>query len=183
MKMAVAEGQNIERHHPRQHIMIRQRIAQHADVAGAVLKTDDHRILPSMVRDQVRDLCGVVALDRDEDDIRVRKNRRRIVGQFDLGRGQAMFDIFKARDLQPVPVDVLDQSRTGQQRDRVSGGAQHPPDEAADAAGACDRHGLQCAHIAAHSLFQPAGISPPVIFPVSRKSGNFIAPAASNAQV
>lgn len=77
MKMAVAEGQNIERHHPRQHIMIRQRIAQHADVAGAVLKTDDHRILPSMLRDQVRDLCGVVALDRDEDDIRVRKNRRR----------------------------------------------------------------------------------------------------------
>jgi hypothetical protein len=75
-----------------------------------------------------------------------------------------MLNTFKARDLQPVPIDVLNESRTGQQRDRVPAGAQHTAHEAADATGACDRNGLQCPHIANHSLYQPVGISLPVTF-------------------
>jgi hypothetical protein len=86
MKMTLAERQHIERHHTRQHVVVRQRLAQHGDVAGAILKTDNHGVLRGMLRDQVRNLGGIVALDGDKDDVCVRKKVRRIVGQLDLSR-------------------------------------------------------------------------------------------------
>ena len=83
MKMSLAHGHDIERHHARKHVVIRQRIAQHSDIASAVLQADDRGGPCRMLRDQLRDFGRVIAFDGDEDDIGITQNRR-IAGKRNL---------------------------------------------------------------------------------------------------
>ena len=74
MKPALAERDHIERHHPRQHAPPRQSLAQHRDIADAVLQADDDGVGGSMLCDEIRDLGGIGALDGDQHHAGIGKN-------------------------------------------------------------------------------------------------------------
>ena len=66
MKLSRTSRDHIERHHARQHPPSRQSFAQHRDIADAVLQADDDGISRRMLRDDIGDLGGIGALDRDQ---------------------------------------------------------------------------------------------------------------------
>ena len=74
MKPALAERDDIERHHARQHAPPGQSLAQHSDIADAVLQADDDGVGGSVPRDQIRNLGGIGALDGDQHHAGIGKN-------------------------------------------------------------------------------------------------------------
>ena len=66
MKPALAERNDIERHHARQHAPPWQSFAQHGNIADAVLQADDDGIGGSVLCNHIRNLGGIGALDGDQ---------------------------------------------------------------------------------------------------------------------
>ena len=134
MKSPLAGRDHIERHHSGQHAPPRQSLAQHRDIADAVLQTDDDGVGGRMLCDDVGDPCGIGALDRDQHHAGIAEDRG-IIGQRQLVRGNPPLKTLKTRQPQPVGCDLFDHARACQQRDAAARGSIHAADKAADAAG------------------------------------------------
>ena len=134
MKSPVAAGANIERHHSRQHAPPRQHLAQHRDIADAVLQADDDGVGGRMLRDGVGDPSCIGALDGDQHHAGIAEDRG-ITRQGQLVRGDPLLKTLKTRQPQPVCCDLFDHARACQQRDAAARGSIHAADKAADAAG------------------------------------------------
>jgi hypothetical protein len=134
MKSTIAKRDHIERHHPRQHAMPRQSLAQHRDIADAVLQADDDGIGGRMACDEIRHPGGIRAFHGHQHQAGVAKDSR-ILGQRQCARCDVPRQALEARQLEPVTFDLLDHARARQQRDTAAGGRKHAADKAADAAG------------------------------------------------
>jgi hypothetical protein len=86
-----------------------------------------------MFGDDVGHACGIRALDRDQHDAGVLKNRR-IFRQSELIARDGLVKTFKTRQPQATGFDLRDHARTPQQRNAAAAGHQRAADEAADAA-------------------------------------------------
>ena len=126
MKPALAGRNHIERHHAGQHDPPRQSLAQHADIADAVLQADDDGIMRRMLCDDVGDPGGIGALDRDKHHAGIAKNRR-IFRQRQLVRRNPAVEALEARQPQPVAFDLGDHARPRQQRDLTAARRNMPP--------------------------------------------------------
>lgn len=68
MKSTLAERDHVERHHSRQHPPPRQSLAQHGNIADAILQTDDDHIGRRVSCNRIGDSRSIGALDGNKHD-------------------------------------------------------------------------------------------------------------------
>jgi hypothetical protein len=136
MKSSLAQRDHVERHHSTEHAPPRQSLAQHRQIADAVLQADDHGIGGSMLCDDIGDLGRICAFHRHQHHAGIGKNAG-VFGQRQFVGCNGAIKSLKTRQPQAVGCDLLDHPRACQQCDAAAGGRKHAADKAADAAGAC----------------------------------------------
>ena len=153
MKSPLAQSDHIEGDHAGEHPPPRQSLAQHGNVADAILQADNHRLGRSVLCDQACDVGRIGAFYRHQHRAGVLENRR-IVRKRKLAGFECSIETLEARYPQTVAVDFLDHARSRQQRHAAARIGKNASDKATDAAGAGHDDGLGPIMLASHEVFQ-----------------------------
>lgn len=135
METPFTHSDHIERHHAGEHAPATEPLLQHGDIADTVLQRHDDGVLWRVLRDLVRDVCRVGALDRDQHDAGAVEDCG-IFRQREPTRIQLLLGTVEIRQPQAEPLDLGLHPRTHQQRDPTVGSRQLASDKTANGAGA-----------------------------------------------